>query len=378
MYYLLNKDQIIAKFDVDPFMDSIILEQQYIDLPIWFGDIRTFIRNRRAPKHRENIEKLLELSGCDTLTGFLDISHALSLVDTFWVKPIESKLNWEDVSLYTHPFNEVIAKTAFEGGLHGRQLSTTSPEYGTDGSFAKCWIREADQIKMLKRGSSGSSNAGLEPYSEYYAGQVISKFTNDYVRYDLRTHNGRICSACDIFTSEDYGFLPYAAVDTGNTSFEQVVETMSDYMLADNVKQMFVIDALILNADRHKNNFGFIMNNKTLAIEGMAPLFDHNLALFPYAVESEEFQFRGEYYKTQGPRIGDDWVKIAVACLTPKTRKIIQQLRDFKFTRHKKYNLPEWRLKALETTMHQTIDAILELDTLRTKQIALRQINTFK
>ena len=37
--------------------------------------------------------------------------------------------------------NEKIAKTAFEGGLHGRHLSTTSPEYGTDGSFAKCWIR---------------------------------------------------------------------------------------------------------------------------------------------------------------------------------------------------------------------------------------------
>ena len=36
---------------------------------------------------------------------------------------------------------EKIAKMAFEGGLHGRHLSTTSPEYGTDGSFAKCWIR---------------------------------------------------------------------------------------------------------------------------------------------------------------------------------------------------------------------------------------------
>ena len=31
--------------------------------------------------------------------------------------------------------NEKIAKTAFEGGLHGRHLSTTSPEYGTDGSL---------------------------------------------------------------------------------------------------------------------------------------------------------------------------------------------------------------------------------------------------
>jgi len=44
--------------------------------------------------------------------------------------------------------NEKIAKTAFEGGLHGRHLSTTSPEYGTDGSFAKCWIRLPYAVRL--------------------------------------------------------------------------------------------------------------------------------------------------------------------------------------------------------------------------------------
>ena len=34
---------------------------------------------------------------------------------------------------------------------------------------------------------------------------------------------------------------------------------------------MFVIDAVIFNEDRHKNNFGFIVNNDTQVIEGMAP-----------------------------------------------------------------------------------------------------------
>lgn len=138
LYLLLNKNQKIAKFSVDKVFDTITIEEQYIKLPSWYGDLDTFIQNRRAPKHRENIEKLLQQSGCNTLSGFLNISHALSLIDTFWVKYEHSNLDWEAVSLFTHPFNEVIAKTAFEGGLHGQQLSTTSPEYGTDGSFAKC------------------------------------------------------------------------------------------------------------------------------------------------------------------------------------------------------------------------------------------------
>ena len=221
-YVLLNKDVEIAEFEVDTLYDDITIIKQFVKLPEWFGNLDSFIINRRAPKQRENIEELLRLSGCDTLQGFLDISHALSLVDTFWVKRIDSGLSWKNVSLYTHPFNEVIARTAFEGGLHGRQLSTTSPEYGTDGSFAKCWIREGERIRMLKRGSSGARNAGLEPYSEFYASQLVKAFTDECVAYGLRTHNRRICSVCDLFTSEDYGYLPYAAIDSRSSTLKDV------------------------------------------------------------------------------------------------------------------------------------------------------------
>lgn len=374
MYYLLNKDQIIAKFSVDPITGIIDILEQFVELPSWCGDLHAFVRNRRAPKDRENIKKLLRLSGCDTLEGFLSISYALSLVDTFWVKSVDSALEWRDVSLYTHPFNEDIANIAFEGGVCDKNLSTPSPEYGTNGSFAKCWIRENNTVKMLKRGSSGARNAGLEPYSEYYASNVIKHFTNNYVSYDLRTHGGRICSVCDIFTSEDYGFIPYAAIDAGNTTIKSILRIASELGFEDEIKEMFVIDAVIMNADRHKNNFGFIIDNRTLQIEGFAPLFDHNLALLPYAEEPSEFEFNGEYYREHGPRIGDDWIPSAVACLTPKTRKVLINLRDFQFDRHAKYNLPEWRLEALEKEMHDTITSILDKDAMYTKQIAVQKM----
>lgn len=357
-YVLLNKDVEIAEFEVDTVFDTIKIIEQSVELPYWFDNIGDFIRNRRAPKQRENIEELLRLSGCDTLQGFLDISHALSLVDTFWVKRIDSGLCWKNVSLYTHPFNEVIAKTAFEGGLHGRQLSTTSPEYGTDGSFAKCWIREGEQIRMLKRGSSGARNAGLEPYSEFYASQLVKTFTNEFVTYGLRMHNRRICSVCDLFTSEDYGYLPYAAVDRGNSSVESVLCKMQEFGLEEKTKRMFVIDAVILNEDRHKNNFGFIVDNRTQEIVGMAPLFDHNISLLPYAEEGE-FVYGGDYLRRKGPRIGDDWIKTAAMCLDSKTRKNLIQLSDFRFKRHAKYNLPDWRLDALEGLIRTNIQKIL-------------------
>lgn len=357
-YLLMNKDVVVAKFSVNQDIQVPEIEDTFIKLPYWIDDLSTFITNRRAPKSRENIAKLLEMSGCDTLIGYLDITHALSLVDTFWVKPADSTLGWNDVSLYSHQFNETIAKTAFEGGLHGLELSTTSPEYGTDGTFAKCWIRENGIIKMLKRGSSGARNAGLEPYSEYYASQIISRITDDCVIYGLRSHDSRVCSVCDCFTSEKYGYLPYAAIDKGNTTFIRVIEKAADLGLEEKMKTMFVVDAVIFNEDRHKNNFGFIIDNDNQEILDMAPLFDHNVSLLPYA-EEEEFNNLEPYLKMKGPRIGDDFYRIARYCLTPKTRKALINLKGFRFERHPKYNLPEWRLEALEQFVQNNIRKIL-------------------
>lgn len=358
-YLLLNKDIVIASFYIDEQTDVPVIEKQYESLGKWVGNLSVFIINRRAPKHRENMLQLLKESGCDTVQGYLDITHSLSLIDTFWVKPADSMLQWQDVSLYTHPFNEVIAKTAFEGGLHGRELSTTSPEYGTDGSFAKCWIREDNTIKMLKRGSSGARNAGLEPYSEFYASQLVRHVTTHSVLYDIRTHNGRLCSVCDCFTDEAYGFVPYNALFPGNTSFVEVVENMKALGFEDKIKTMFIVDALIYNEDRHKNNFGFLVDNERQEIVDMAPLFDHNISLLPYA-EKKNFEDLEAYLSIKGPRLGDDFYKTAKYCLTSKMRKNLIGLKDFKFERNKRLNLPEWRLECLEQFIQDNIRKILE------------------
>lgn len=358
-YELMNKNEKIASFAVNDAFDSVTVTKQFTKLPFWIHNFGAFIQNRQAPKHRANIAQLLRMSGCDTLRGFLDITHALSLVDTFWVRPVGTTLSWQDVSLYTHEFNEVVAKTAFEGGLHGRGLSTTSPEYGTDGSFAKCWIREKGIIKMLKRGSSGASNAGMEPYSEYYAAQLVSAFTDEYVKYGLRSASGRICSVCDIFTSEEFGYLPYASVEPENSTIDSVLNKAAEYGLESKFRRMFVIDSVIMNEDRHKNNFGFLVQNDSQKIVDMAPLFDHNVSLLPYAME-DDFNHIDSYLATKGPRLGRDWIPIAAACLDSNLRKTLINLMDFKFKRHKKYNLPEWRLDALEKLVHQNVKVILD------------------
>lgn len=360
-FVLCSKDTILAEFHVEGrgALESVVIDQQFVTMPYWIGDLGAFIENRKAPKKRENIERLLKMSGCDTLLGWLEVTHALTLIDTYWVKPKNSKLNWRKVSLYTHEFNEVVAKTAFEGGLHGMNLSTTSPEYGTDGTFAKCWIRENGVIKLLKKGSSGARNAGLEPYSEFYTSQIAKALDLKHVDYGLRSRSGRVCSVCDAFTSESIGYVPFAAIDRDSQTLQRVLQKMGIYGLQKEMIDMFIFDAIIFNEDRHKGNFGVLVDNDTQEVVGAAPLFDHNIAMLCYA-EEEDFSNLPEYLKGKGPRIGNDFVEDAKVLLYPEMRKKLQRLLGFSFERHSKINLPEERLRLLEKAINRQIQLILK------------------
>src|SRR5699024_5503125 len=79
-----------------------------------------------------------------------------------------------------------------------------SPEFGTDGRFAKCWVRDADGIRLYK---AGSNTFEMEPISEYLASQLAMAFCKDAVHYDLTFYHGKLASTCALFTSEEIGLV---------------------------------------------------------------------------------------------------------------------------------------------------------------------------
>lgn len=140
-YILINKDVPCALFSCaqDEFgEESAILREWYTDLrPIGLQSLTAWLEKRRAPKRRKHMEQLLEQYGCVGLEGFLRVTHALSLNDTFWVKEESETLCWDEVSLYRNEFDALIAQAAFSGVISEEALSSTSPEFGTDGYYAK-------------------------------------------------------------------------------------------------------------------------------------------------------------------------------------------------------------------------------------------------
>lgn len=312
-------------------MEYCTNEIQHDILPFWFTDMSDWISKRSAAKHRKHVQKILEECGGKTLSGFITLTHCLSLTDTLWVKKDSENILWSDVSLYTNSFSDVISKLSFDGtGLCGQQISTTSPELTTDGLFDKCWIREKG-IKLLKAGSSGASNAGREPYSEVIASPIYEKLCNG-IMYTLRKYHGKTVSCCDIFTSEKYGFKSMIACGINTTVLPLLLKEFSKYGAEDLFRSMIVADAVTINNDRHLGNFGFIIDNDTYTIVGMAPVFDYNQAMFPYADWYKGFPDMESWIMERGPKIGNDYYSSAEHMITPRIRSELINLKDLELT----------------------------------------------
>ena len=321
-----------------------------------------WLRHRVVPKHRNHILDLLAKMGVRySVRTIIEISRGLSLNDVHWVAPDGSKAKWSKVNLYGNPFSEILSVMAFTGlgpndrrGLKKADLSSTSPEFTTNGMLAKCWRRIDGTVYLYKSGTEGAANTGFEPYSEYYAAQVAEALGLPHVEYGLENFKGRLCSTCPLFTDEKHGFIAAGRAVGGEAA-------LKDVRFAD----MFFFDALIFNTDRHLGNFGYIVDNDTNEIAGVAPIFDNGYGLFSLAMDDQarpeyhEFDDLRKFLRKTGPALYGYWLDFPGG-LTSRMKALAMKLHTFRFKRHPYHNLSVERLNAVEEFLRRRADQIVE------------------
>ena len=359
-YLLMNKDIPLRCFSCrrDEFGETFCETAELYAAPQPFGcaDLTDWLRRRQAPKHRKHLEELLIRYGCEHLEGFLQVTHALSLNDTFWVKEESSSLAWNEVSLYRNDFDELVSLAAFDGQFSGTTLSSTSPEFGTDGLFAKCWVREPAGIFLYK---GGSATFEIEPVSEFLAAQPAEALRLTHVAYDLAFYHDKLISKCALFTDEKHGLVKaYDVLPSGDRSLGSMLRYFTRIGSEDMFRRMCVLDALILNTDRHLGNFGVLVDNDSMDILRMAPVFDNNRSLL-FDMDSSQLRLIDWCVGTCTPRIGADFVLTARGMLTPAIRADLTALTDFTFADHPQIHIPADRLDALSAIVRHQARRIL-------------------
>lgn len=310
-----------------------------------------WMKSRTIPQNRRFVSEILAQAGLtvgDTL-GIIDVCKGLAVTDAYWIDHVGGNENWADVNLFDNELDETLALVAYTGYTSSQHKKLgLSSEWTTSGQFPKAWRRIDGELRLYKGGTEGFANAGMEPYSEYFAHQLASAMGVPSVPYDLDRWKGRLASVCPLLNDRDHALVPFYEV-TGQSQFPlnlSITEKMGEAAFSD-MRSMIVFDALIYNEDRHAGNYGFLRDNHTGEITGMAPLYDHNLALFARDMKSD---YAGWATNAGGkmPRTGLlTFDQQAAMVMGEAQHGQLRHLLDFRFENHPQYPVDQERLDAL-------------------------------
>lgn len=328
------------------------------------GDgLLAWLKSRIIPRNREFVDRILSVYGLhhNNILGIIKLCFGLSLNDSYWVVPDDFKGEFRECNLYENHFEKTLSLIAYTGyGSVRPSAFSSSPEFTTNGNLRKSWRRINGKIMLYKGGSSGGANTGNEPYSEFYASGIADVMELNHVAYGLSKWKGTLCSTCELFTDIDHSFVPaWRCFKTQKLSEIAVELKKTGDAFYQPFCDMMIFDALTCNTDRHLGNFGLMIENQTNRPYAFAPIFDNGLALFPFAMP-DDFARLEDYAQSRMPVFGASFDELAKAFISSRQSKQLHRMLDFHFTRNPKYNLPAWRLKALENFLRKRARDLLE------------------
>lgn len=135
--------------------------------------------------------------------------------------------------------------------------------------------------RVLIKGTYASNKE--EPFNEWLASQISKRLGFDYCDYKIDWYKNTLVSKCENFIHEDeeivtaYDIFASEKKPNDKNDYEHYISILEEHNVLDarqNVANMFIVDYLILNTDRHLKNFGIIRNVETLKWERTTPIFD--------------------------------------------------------------------------------------------------------
>lgn len=171
------------------------------------------------------------------------------------------------------------------------------------GAERKKSILISDKPYLVKFQKNSREGLRFNHVSEYLGSHIFALLGIDTQETFLGKYKNEDVVVIQDFLGEDEVFIPFNGV--GDSSLEQDKEkyqySYEDIiaMLQDNVKltdveqtidlfwDMFIIDALIANFDRHGSNWGFIKKDNKYRL---SPVFDNGSSLFPQLNTDEKIQ----------------------------------------------------------------------------------------
>ena len=293
-----NKLYKINNIDYAPVILNNIYKKNHNQNKILEG-LTEWFKGRGIPSWRDDLDILLSRLNINTPEELLDKAFGLSLSDQYWVKPFESKIEWSDINFFTHDFNSADFTNATFSNSHdfSTKISLISPNNTTDGRLKKTWIIK-NKVRYLLKG--GYKSEVMQPFNEVLATMICERLGFNHAKYKLAIVSKKIVSICPCFINENTEFVTAYQILHGlpkESAYEEYINILEKQGIKNarqQIENMFILDYLILNEDRHLNNFGIIRDVNTLKWLDVAPIFDSGQALNILDYNDEEVIINGE------------------------------------------------------------------------------------
>lgn len=297
-YCLMHKNIPVLDFILDDVTCSILkigeihrIEHLPVGLPVTKGhpdraSLNEWWKGRAIPLSRQGIRQALQELEVSSPQNLLNKCFGLSLSDQYWIRPADQPLSWSEINFFTNSFSDDVGNILFGKSSSDKQLSLLSPDNTSDGWLKKKWCI-MDGKRCLIKGGSGA--LWQEPYNEVFASILMKRLGIEHVSYTLSMQDGYPYSVCEDFITPQtelvsaWYIMQTYKKENHVSVYQHYVECCRRLDIPDVVPaldRMLVADYLLVNEDRHQNNFGAVRNAETLEWIGTAPLFDSGTSLY--------------------------------------------------------------------------------------------------
>ena len=265
--------------------------------------LNDWFKGRGIPLWRDKLDLLLHRLNISTPSELLDKAFGLSLSDQYWLKPYNLDICYDDINFFDNDFEYtefMEASLSKNSKIITNDKSLRTPNNTTDGMLKKAWIIE-NGIRYLLKG--GYKNELLQPFNEVLASEICTRLGFNHVEYSIDTYKDIVVSKCPCFINKDTELITCHQIRSDMkrhndiNDYEEYIKVLENHGIKDariKLENMFILDFLIMNEDRHLNNFGIIRDINTLKWIDVAPIFDNGQSLNIEYYDEEELHVSGE------------------------------------------------------------------------------------
>lgn len=162
------------------------------------------------------------------------------------------------------------------------------------------WIIEDGRRVLLK---GGFKNDVLQPFNEVLGSIIADRLGFNHVTYTLDAVKGKLVSKCECFINKNTEYVPASQIMYGlekyqnHEDYETYVKILETNGITDarlKLENMYVLDYILMNDDRHLKNFGIIRDVETLKWLDVVPIFDNGQSLNIIEYNDQEIIAAGE------------------------------------------------------------------------------------